>query len=87
MLLADARQPRAERADAADVQPDPHAGLRRRVERRDDLLVDERVHLGDDLGRLASLGAAAVPGRSAATMRRRRSVGAITSFFSRGGSE
>ena len=47
-----------QRADAAHVQADPHAGLRRRVERADDLLVDERVHLGDDLGRLARLGAA-----------------------------
>ena len=58
MFVADARHAGPQRADAAHVQPDPDAGLRRRVERLDDLLVDERVHLGDDLRRLARLGAA-----------------------------
>ena len=48
MRLADARAARAQAADAADDQVIVHAGLRGRVERLDDVGVDQRVHLGDD---------------------------------------
>ena len=48
-----------ERADAANVEPDARRRpARRGVQRVDDLFVDERVHLRDDLGRLARFGAA-----------------------------
>ena len=47
--LGDLGDPRPQAADAADEQRDLHARLRRAVERLDDVLVDERVHLGDDL--------------------------------------
>ncbi len=41
----------AQAADAAHEERDRHAGLRRAVERLDDVGVDERVHLRDDARR------------------------------------
>ena len=59
---------------------------RRGVERLDDLLVDERVHLRHDLRGLAGLRAAALA-LDQLHEAPAQPVGAMTSFFSRGGSE
>ncbi len=40
-----------QRADAADDQVDLDAGLSGRVERFDDALLEQRIHLGDDARR------------------------------------
>ena len=50
-VVAHAGHLRAQAADAADDERDRHARLRRAVERLDDVLVDERVHLRDDARR------------------------------------
>ena len=47
---------RPQAADAADDQVDLHSGAGGFVEFFDDLLVDERVELGDDARRLAGSG-------------------------------
>ena len=52
-VLREARHARPQRAGAAHDQVDLHAGLRRRVQRADHVLLDQRVHLRDDARRLA----------------------------------
>src|SRR5205807_538832 len=54
-VLADALDPGAQAADAADVEIDPDAGLRRPVERLDAAPVGERVELHHDSRRPAGL--------------------------------
>jgi len=50
-----------ERADATDIQADPYAALRCGIQGPNDLLVGERIHLRDDLGRLPGLRAPSFP--------------------------
>jgi hypothetical protein len=57
--VADAGHTRPQRANAPDVQADANPGLRCCVQRANDVLVDERVHLRDDFGRLPRFGASA----------------------------
>ena len=55
-VFADARQARADDADAADDEADLDAGCRRFIELGDDVLIEERIHLGHDDSFLAGLG-------------------------------
>ena len=52
-VLAETLDAGPQRADAAHHQIDLHAGLRRLVERLDDALFEQRVHLGDNARRAA----------------------------------
>ena len=72
---------RAQAADAADDQIDPHAGLRSPVEQRDDLGIDQRIQLGDDPRGVAGLGVRASRARSALHSRLDRWPGATISLF------
>ena len=74
-VVARALEPRPEAADPAHVEANADAGPRRVVERADDVLVHERVHLGADEGALAGLGPLALavdePQHAVAQLRRR----------------
>ena len=68
-----------QRADAAHDQVDLHAGLRRPVERVDELLVDQRVHLDPDAGRRRPAAACRSRARSARRRPGRTPCGATSS--------
>ncbi|KAG0920924.1 hypothetical protein G6F31_020527 [Rhizopus arrhizus] len=55
-VLGQPRHTRPQRADAAHDQVDLHAGLAGLVELFDDLLFQQRIHLGHDARTLARLG-------------------------------
>src|SRR5882724_10716883 len=55
-VLGEVRDLRAQAADAADDEIDPHAGRARRVQLLDQAPVDQRVHLGDEARRAARPG-------------------------------
>ena len=55
-ILAQARDTGTQTADAPDHEPDLNPGLRRPVERVDDVPVDEAVELGPDLRRAPGTG-------------------------------
>ncbi len=54
-MLAEPRHARAQAADAAHHEVDLHAGAGGRIEPVDQLRVDQRIELGPDRSRLASL--------------------------------
>ena len=79
-VLADALDARPQAADAADVEVDRHAGLRRAVQRADAAPVDERVHLHRDPRRLAVARARRSSARSRSRIPSRRCVGATSTL-------